>query len=34
MTSVEKAPGVDESPESCPELDDEYFAQIGKILCC
>ena len=30
MTSVEKEPGADESPESCPELDDEYFAKIGK----
>lgn len=32
MATAEKAPGVDDSPESCPELDDEYFAQIGKII--
>lgn len=31
MTSIVKAPGVEDSPESCPELDDDYFDSIGKI---
>lgn len=31
MADVEKPPG-EESPESCPELDDDYFASIGEKL--